>query len=114
MQTGFSCVKWHRRSGLETSLFSRAPSNRLQATYNPRLHSRTSSACTSGTSLRLSNATRRTKQTRQLGPGSVDFADVLHPTHGANVPPDIVRDRYHPQLCAMAIGSPTEFLHDLG
>ena len=62
----------------------------------------------------LSNATRRTKQTRQLGPGSVDFAHVLHSTHGANDPPDVVRDRYYPQLCTMAIGSPTEFLHDLG
>ena len=62
----------------------------------------------------LSNATRRTKQTRQLGPGSVDFAHVLHSTHGANDPPDVLRNRYHPQLCTMAIGSPTEFLHNLG
>jgi hypothetical protein len=51
---------------------------------------------------------------RLLSPGPVDFADVLYPTHGANFPPDIVRDRDNPQLCAMAIGSPTEFLHDLG
>jgi hypothetical protein len=29
---------------------------------------------------------------RLLRPGPVDFADVLHPAHGANFPPDIVRD----------------------
>ena len=44
----------------------------------------------------------------------MDFADVLHPAHGANLPPNIVWDCDHTQLCAMAIGSPTEFLHDLG
>src|SRR5205085_5344410 len=49
-----------------------------------------------------------------LCPGSVDFADVLSPTHGANFPSDIVRNRDHPQLCTMAIGSSTQFLDDLG
>jgi hypothetical protein len=44
----------------------------------------------------------------------MDFADVLYPAHGANFPPDIVRDRNYPQLCTMAVGSPTEFFHDLG
>ena len=49
----------------------------------------------------------------ELRPGPMNFADVLHPAHGANYPSNIVRDRDHPQLCTMAIGSPTKFLHDL-
>ena len=64
--------------------------------------------------LRSFAAVERSTSDRLLSPGPVDFADVLHPAHGANFPPDIVRNRDHPQLCAMAIGSPTEFLHDLG
>jgi hypothetical protein len=44
----------------------------------------------------------------------MDFADVLYPAHGANFPPDIIRDRDDSQLCAMAIGGSAEFLYDLG
>ena len=64
--------------------------------------------------LRSFAAVERSTSDRLLSPGPVRFADVLYPAHGANFPPDIVRNRDNPQLCAMAIGSPTEFLHDLG
>jgi hypothetical protein len=43
----------------------------------------------------------------------VNLADVLYPAHGADFPPNIVRDRDHPQLCAMAIGSPIELFYNL-
>jgi hypothetical protein len=36
------------------------------------------------------------RRTGLLIPRPVDFADVLHPTHTANDPSDIVRDRDHP------------------
>jgi hypothetical protein len=43
----------------------------------------------------------------------MDFADVLYPTHRANFPTDIIRDRDDSQLCTMTSGSPTKLLYDL-
>lgn len=49
----------------------------------------------------------------QLSPGPMSLADVLHPTHRANNPSDIIRDRNHPQLCTVAVGCSAKLLYDL-
>lgn len=50
---------------------------------------------------------------RPLGPGPVQFANMLDPAHCTNLPTDIVRNRDDPQLSTMAIGCHTELFHNL-